>query len=74
MKKFSWDIGAFCNFKCDYCFFSQSGWENLEKHQGRARNPQEMEEAWRDIYEKYGSCFIHITGGEALDHEICILD
>jgi len=22
VRKFSWDIGYFCNFKCDYCFFS----------------------------------------------------
>jgi len=62
--KFTWDMTSYCNFKCDYCFFSQTGWENLKAKQGRDRTPEEIEEAWKYIFDKYGSCYISITGGE----------
>lgn len=64
MKKFSWDIGYYCNFKCNYCFFSEAGWENLKKAQGEHKPPEVIENAWKNIYDKYGSVYIYITGGE----------
>ncbi|MFH1414635.1 MAG: radical SAM protein [Elusimicrobiota bacterium] len=61
---FSWDIGCFCNFKCEYCFFTQSGWENMEKLQGKPRSPEEIDTAWKYIFGKYGEFMLYITGGE----------
>jgi MoaA/NifB/PqqE/SkfB family radical SAM enzyme len=64
MKKFNWDLGCYCNFKCSYCFFSQAGWENLERLQGPPRTPDEIENAWKKVSAAYGTCGIYITGGE----------
>lgn len=53
---FSWYINNDCNYKCSYC------------------KPQDIKEVylkiekwleiWQDIYERYGTCQIHISGGE----------
>jgi len=64
MIKWSWDLGTYCNYKCDYCFFTQAGWENLERLQGGQRTVTEIERAWGWLFEKYGRSRIFITGGE----------
>ncbi len=64
MIKFTWEIGFYCNFKCNYCFYSQARWENLEKIQGPPKSPEIVKDAWKDIYNKYGPAYVYITGGE----------
>lgn len=64
MIKFTWEIGFYCNFKCDYCFYTQSGWKNLEKIRGIPKSPNVIEDAWEEVCRRYGSVCIYITGGE----------
>lgn len=64
MKRFTWDLGAYCNFKCSYCFYSEAGWERMAQLQGSPRSPGTMEEAWKDIFDRYGKACVYITGGE----------
>ena len=64
MKEFAWDLGYDCNFKCEYCFFTRTGWENIRKQHGRDRTVEEIDAAWKRIYNKYGQSRIRITGGE----------
>jgi len=57
-------MGYYCNFKCDYCYFTQAGWMNIQKMQGEPKSPDEMESAWENICRSYGNAKIYITGGE----------
>jgi MoaA/NifB/PqqE/SkfB family radical SAM enzyme len=56
---FTWDILYECNYKCSYC----------NKHNGPIYPYPSLEKLlklWNNVYEKYGSCHIHIAGGEPL--------
>ena len=64
MKRWSWDLGCYCDYKCDYCFFTQAGWDNMLKLQGGARTPADIAKAWERVAERYGRSEIFITGGE----------
>jgi len=64
MKKFTWELGFFCFFKCFYCFYSLEGWENLLERQKPIKGTEEIVEAWNYIYGKFGKAKIYITGGE----------
>ena len=55
MKKFSWDLGYYCNFKCEYCFFTAAGWDYMMAMQGEPRSPEKMEEAWKKIHAAAGA-------------------
>jgi len=59
---FTWDIHYSCNYKCPYCFFNKL-WE---QHYVENRYPgiERWIEIWNEVFEKYGSCHVHITGGE----------
>ncbi|NLO91327.1 MAG: radical SAM protein [Elusimicrobia bacterium] len=60
---FDWEIIHSCSYKCDYCWFTQAGWDkftpasSLPSLEGALR-------AWERMHELYGSCHINITGGE----------
>jgi MoaA/NifB/PqqE/SkfB family radical SAM enzyme len=64
MKKFSWDIGFYCNFKCPYCFFTVHGWDELRLKTGQPRSPDVVEKAWQRTAERYGCSHLYIEGGE----------
>src|SRR3989339_1400560 len=69
MKIFVWDLGFDCNYKCDYCFFTQTGWESIKKQHGEMKGIEEICQAWESIYGKYGTTKVYITGGEPFLHE-----
>jgi MoaA/NifB/PqqE/SkfB family radical SAM enzyme len=64
MKIFSWDMSYLCNFKCEYCFFTTAGWENIRKKHGKLKAPDIIEKAWENVCDRYGAVKILITGGE----------
>jgi MoaA/NifB/PqqE/SkfB family radical SAM enzyme len=64
----TWDIHYGCNYNCSYCN-TPKPW-NPPGSWDRNRDKVAYLEAnrwlkiWEDIYRRYGSCEIHITGGE----------
>ena len=60
--RFTWNIHYACNFRCSYCFF-EGKWEEYNKRNVYLSVNQWME-YWSRIYERYGRCYILITGGE----------
>lgn len=59
---FTWDIHYACNYRCSYCFFSGQ-WHEVSK-KDRYPGIKKWLDIWSRIYEKYGKCHIHISGGE----------
>ncbi len=60
---FTWDITYKCNYRCSYCNFNEpGGW--MEPEPTIYPGMDKWVEAWRKIYDKYGSCEIHCAGGE----------
>ncbi|MBN1824235.1 MAG: radical SAM protein [Endomicrobiales bacterium] len=68
MKTFSWDISCYCDYKCEYCFFTEAGWDNMEKLHGKVKTPDAIDSAWRDVHGKYGPSRIKMTGGEPFSY------
>ncbi|MCB4792842.1 MAG: radical SAM protein [Elusimicrobia bacterium] len=64
MIKIVWDFSCYCDYKCEYCFYTGSGWDNIKALHGKDRLALELDELWKAVYEKYGSCKIYFTGGE----------
>ena len=58
----NWDILWSCNYRCSYCFFAKNWEYSAEKNTfpGIAA----LCAAWDRIYKLYGSCHVHIAGGE----------
>jgi MoaA/NifB/PqqE/SkfB family radical SAM enzyme len=59
----TWDITYKCNYKCSYCHYGgapDAGVPPETAHPGVGR----WIEIWEDIRRRYGSCQIHIVGGE----------
>lgn len=62
--RLTWIIHYACNYRCPYCFYYEgAGWEIL-KDRNIYFSPDQWLEHWKRIYEKYGRCYIAITGGE----------
>lgn len=62
MIQFAWDIHYKCNYECPYCWF-YGKWEDIAKlNKYPALN--DMVRYWENVYKKYGSVSIQITGGE----------
>ncbi len=59
---FTWDIHYKCNYSCPYCFFADI-W-NVVSKENRYPGFSRWLKIWRDIFDRYGNCNIHITGGE----------
>jgi MoaA/NifB/PqqE/SkfB family radical SAM enzyme len=59
---FTWDIHYKCNFRCPYCWFYK-GWAEASRR-NIYLSPDEWMVHWNNIYKKYGSISIEITGGE----------
>jgi len=60
--RFTWNIVYDCNYRCSYCFFNGK-WEEYGKR-NIYLSVDEWMKHWNRIYERYGCCFILITGGE----------
>jgi len=52
-----------CDFRCPYCFYTTTGWDELLK-KNQYKTAEQWNEVWHRIYVKYGSCQIRITAGE----------
>lgn len=65
---FTWDIHYGCNYQCTYCNTPKAtdSADSWDRDRMKVAYPslERMIEIWRDIYERYGSSEIHITGGE----------
>ncbi|MCX5694693.1 MAG: radical SAM protein [Candidatus Omnitrophica bacterium] len=64
----TWDIHYGCNYQCSYCN-TPKPWDppgKWDKNRDKIVYPHidKLFEIWQDIYNRYGSCEIHITGGE----------
>jgi MoaA/NifB/PqqE/SkfB family radical SAM enzyme len=53
---FSWYINNECNYKCSFC--------NPQNYKTVTIGPDKWVAIWDEIYERYGECHIHISGGE----------
>lgn len=51
-----------CNYKCSYCFLTGK-WEKAAL-ENRYPGTAKWLAIWEKIYDKYGSCHIHFSGGE----------
>ncbi len=58
----NWDIHYACNYRCPYCFLAGK-WDDAAK-ENRYPGIERWKEVWNRIYDKYGSCHIHFSGGE----------
>lgn len=59
---FTWDIHYRCNYKCSYCNAQKPGQDDFIE--ARYLEVAQWIAIWRDIYKRYGSCEIQLTGGE----------
>ena len=64
----TWDIHYGCNYNCMYCN-TPKPWDppgKWDRDRDKVVYPgiDKWIKIWEDIYKKYGSCEIHITGGE----------
>lgn len=53
---FSWYINNECNYSCSYC--------KPQEYKTTFLSVERWFDIWTDIYQRYGSCQIHISGGE----------
>lgn len=59
---FNWDIHWICNYRCPYCWF-YGKWAEL-KSRNRTLSVRELIDAWSNVYRRYGTVKVSITGGE----------
>ncbi len=59
---FNWDITPVCNYRCPYCWF-YGKWAEMKKQEAKVP-PEDLENFWMRMYEKYAKINIFITGGE----------
>lgn len=63
MKRFwNWDIHYACNYRCSYCFLAKK-WD-IASQANRYPGIKKWIDVWSKIYDKYGDCHIHFSGGE----------
>jgi len=62
----AWDIIYRCNYRCPYCFF-YGRWVEEEIRHPHMSAEQSLA-SWDRIYEKYGSAYIYLSGGEPFLH------
>jgi len=65
-KFFTWDILYECNYKCKYCFLNFE--ESSKNLKTGFLDAQKWINIWKDIYVKYGTCHIQVTGGEPFEY------
>jgi len=61
-RRFTWNIHYDCNYRCPYCFFNGK-WVEYKKRNVYL-SVDEWMVYWNKIHEKYGRCYILVTGGE----------
>lgn len=66
---FTWDIHYACNYRCTYCNTPKPAqplemWKERNRKKVAYPGLETWIKVWKDIYERYGSSEIHITGGE----------
>jgi len=64
----TWDIHYGCNYNCSYCntpkpWHPPGSWDR-QRDKVVYLEADRWLKIWDDIYKRYGSCEIHITGGE----------
>ena len=59
---FTWVMSPKCNYKCAYC--SVRLFEKVNENIVNDKSVREIADSWKNIYEKYGSSRIRLTGGE----------
>lgn len=59
---FTWDIHYKCDYHCTYCFLHFE--QDTANIKAVYLKLQDWFDIWQDIYARYGSCHIHVTGGE----------
>lgn len=64
----TWDIHYACNYNCTYCntpkpWHQPGKWER-DRDKVTYPSVDKWLWIWKNIYKRYGSCEIHITGGE----------
>jgi tetratricopeptide (TPR) repeat protein/MoaA/NifB/PqqE/SkfB family radical SAM enzyme len=58
-----WHITLECNYRCSYCVNTiKNGFINPRGY--KVRRPEKWLDIWKRVYDKYGTCSVHITGGE----------
>lgn len=64
----TWDIHYGCNYNCSYCNtpkpWNPPGSWDRDRDKVVYLDADKWLKIWEDIYKRYGSCEIHITGGE----------
>ncbi len=59
---YTWDIHYACNYRCSYCFFAKD-WD-IRARENRYQDIGRWKEIWDDIFHRYGTGHIHVSGGE----------
>lgn len=60
---FTWDLTYDCNYTCSYCSLGYEE-ERARKPKAMILSPEEWGDIWEEVYERYGSAHLHLTGGE----------
>ncbi|MBN2407428.1 MAG: tetratricopeptide repeat protein [Elusimicrobia bacterium] len=65
---FTWRITYRCNYGCEYCSYNTEGWSwsrrDTEGLETLILAPGRWRKIWKNVYDRYGSCHLNITGGE----------
>ncbi len=59
---FDWNLQYACNYRCPYCWFNGK-WHQLAQ-QNRYPLLVDLLKFWKKLYERYGSVYIRLIGGE----------
>ena len=64
----TWEMTYKCNYKCSYCHYGGAA-DACSPPEAPYPGVGRLVEVWTDIFKRYGSCQIHLVGGD-FEHNV----